>query len=722
LDKLDEDSDDLYHIDALPPPRDGGNRVLKCDETFAVLDSQGDILSSSARQHGLYHEGTRYLSHLQLSLGRYGLLPLGVSLRHDNVVLNVDLTNPDLYSKRQLTVPHGTIHISRTKFLQPGRLHERTRVTNYGNVPCEVELMLRCGADFVDLFEVRGTQRQARGEMLKTEIQGDSVTMSYRGLDRLTRFTRLDFSPPPARVGKEEVVFQLQLAAKEERLIHVTVQCSNEPPGPLAISYETAYARAHTAAQALERSDASIYSSNEQFNDWTNRSLVDLRMMLATTEDGLYPHAGVPWFSTPFGRDGVITALQALWINPSIAAGVLKFLARHQATEVDQARDAEPGKILHETRLGEMANLGEIPFGKYYGSVDSTPLFVMLAGAYYDATGDVDTIEKIWSHIDRALTWIDRWGDKDGDGFVEYDRQSEFGLVQQGWKDSRDSIFHADGSAAQSPIALCEVQGYVYAARRSAARLAQVLGHRARAEQLHLQADHLQENFDKTFWCEELSMYALALDGQKQQCKVRASNAGHCLFTGIALPERAAPLVDQLMSDEMFSGWGIRTLARSESRYNPMAYHNGSVWPHDNALIAEGFARYGFVDKSLKVLAALFDTSLFVELHRLPELFCGFPRRPAEGPVLYPVACAPQAWAAAAPLLMLKATLGLRIDANRRQVIFDHPSMPPFLDTVALRNVRVGTESLSLLLHRYPENVAVNVLSRTGNVEVVVIN
>jgi glycogen debranching enzyme len=262
----------------------------------------------------------------------------------------------------------------------------------------------------------------------------------------------------------------------------------------------------------------------------------------------------------------------------------------------------------------------------------------------------------------------------------------------------------------------------VYAARRSAARLAQVLGHRARAEQLQVQADHLQENFDKTFWCEELSMYALALDGQKQQCKVRSSNAGHCLFTGIALPERATPLADQLVSDEMFSGWGIRTLARSEPRYNPMAYHNGSVWPHDNALIAEGFARYGLVDRALKILAALFDASLFVELHRLPELFCGFPRRPAEGPVLYPVACSPQAWAAAAPLLMLKATLGLRIDANRRQLILDHPAMPSFLDSVALRNVRVGPELVSLTLHRYPENVAVNVLSRSGNVEVVVVN
>ncbi|HTM46152.1 MAG TPA: amylo-alpha-1,6-glucosidase [Polyangiaceae bacterium] len=717
---LEEDSNDLYHIDALPAPRDGGNRVLKCGDTFAVLDSQGDILSRSAHQHGLYHDGTRYLSHLQLSLGRHDLLPLGVSLRHENIVLNVDLTNPDLYNERQLSVPHGTIHISRSKFLQPGHLYERTRVTNYGNVACEVELTLRFGADFVDLFEVRGTRRKTRGELLGTETQADSVTMSYRGLDGLTRSTHLHFDPSPARVSKEIVVFKLQLAAKEERLIHVIVQCAHEAPNPPTVSYEIAYSRAHATAQALEMSDASIYSSNEQFNDWTNRSLADLRMMLSPTGDGLYPHAGVPWYCTPFGRDGVITALQTLWINPDIAAGVLKFLARNQADEVDPIHDAEPGKILHETRMGEMANLGEIPFGKYYGSVDSTPLFVMLAGAYYNATGDQETIEKLWPHIERALLWIDRWGDKDGDGFVEYDRQSDLGLVHQGWKDSHDSVFHADGTSAQSPIALCEVQGYVYAARRNAAHLARVLGHTARADQLRLQAEQLQEKFDKIFWCEEISMYALALDGNKQQCKVRSSNAGHCLFTGIALPQRAKPLAEQLVSDEMFSGWGIRTLARSEQRYNPMAYHNGSVWPHDNALIAEGFAHYGLIDKAQKLLAGLFDASLFVELHRLPELFCGFPRRPAEGPVLYPVACSPQAWAAAAPLLMLKATLGLRVDANECELIFDHPAMPSFLDSLLLRNVRVGAHSVNLELHRYPENVAVNVLSRSGNVEVVV--
>jgi glycogen debranching enzyme len=721
LDDL-EDSDDLYHIDALPPPRDGGNRVLKCDDTFAVLDSHGDILASSARQHGLYHEGTRYLSHLQLSLGKYGLLPLGVSIRHENIVLNVDLTNPDLYGKRQLSVPHGTIHIARTKFLQPGHLYERARITNYGNVPCEVELMLRFGADFLDVFEVRGTPRTARGKLLSAQTTHDSVTISYRGLDQKTRFTRLDFNPPPAQISDEEAVFHLQLAAKDEKLLHVTVQCTGEPAGAPTVSYEHAYARAHCVAQALERSDATIYSSNEQFNDWTNRSLCDLRMMLSTTEDGLYPHAGVPWFCTPFGRDGLITALQALWINPDIAAGVLKFLARHQASQVDETRDAEPGKILHETRMGEMATLGEIPFGKYYGSVDSTPLFVMLAGAYYDATGDSETIERLWPQIDQALTWIDRWGDKDGDGFVEYDRQSDLGLVHQGWKDSRDSVFHADGTSAQSPIALCEVQGYVYAARRSAAQLARLLGHDARAEQLRIQAEHLQENFDEAFWCEELATYALALDGNKQQCRVRASNAGHCLFTGIALPHRAKPLAAQLMSDDMFSGWGIRTLARSEPRYNPMSYHNGSVWPHDNALIAEGFARYGMIDEALKVMAALFDTSLFVELHRLPELYCGFPRRPSEGPVLYPVACSPQAWAASAPLLILKATLGLRVDALRSQLIFDHPAMATFLDRLVLRNLRVGAHTIDVELHRYPENVAVSVLSRTGDVEVVVIN
>ncbi len=712
--------DDPYYVTAPAPPGGEQDRVLKQGDTFAVFDHHGDIRQVGMREQGLYHEGTRFLSRLVFRLGREQPLFLSSMAKEDNLLLTVDLTNPDARDGDRITVPRGTVHIFRGIVLWQGACHQRIRLRNYGTDPIEVTFSLHFEADYADIFEVRGTKRSRRGRDLTPDVDRAAVTLGYEGLDKVVRRTRLSFAPPPDRLTATDAQFRVPLAPHAEATVHVSVVCEAGDQPPPSIDYDASLVRAAQSVRTAQERTCTIYTDNELFNDWLNRSLADLNMMITRTPYGLYPYAGVPWFSTPFGRDGIITALQMLWVNPTVARGVLAYLAATQADALVPEQDAEPGKILHETRQGEMAALGEIPFGRYYGSVDSTPLFVMLAEAYYERTADRAFIESIWPNIERAVAWINTSGDPDGDGFVEYHRRSADGLVQQGWKDSHDSVFHADGTLAEGPIALCEVQGYAYAARRGAARLAALLGHAARAAELEKQAQELRARFEAAFWCDDLGTYALALDGRKQPCRVRTSNPGHCLYTGIVSPDRALRTAGTLLADRAFSGWGIRTVAEGEVRYNPMSYHNGSVWPHDNSLIGAGLARYHIKEAVLKVFTGLFDASLFVELRRMPELFCGFIRRPGEGPTLYPVACSPQAWAAGSVLLLLQSCLGLRIEAAAGRVHLDIPLLPDWLNEVHVRGLHVGEGTLDMRLHRHRGDVGVNILDRTGKVEVVV--
>ncbi|HSF57028.1 MAG TPA: amylo-alpha-1,6-glucosidase, partial [Candidatus Binatia bacterium] len=559
--------------------------------------------------------------------------------------------------------------------------------------------------------------RERRGVRSEAKIEADQVWFAYEGLDRLVRQMRIQCDPPPNSLTPSRANFIQRLGPKEEMEFFLAYGCEVNGSSSAGLSYRRAHTEAEVARKTLQAQDCQIRTSSEQFNEWLARSTSDLHMMFTATPFGFYPYAGVPWFSTPFGRDGIITALEYLWVNPEIARGVLAYLAAFQAKQRDPTRDAEPGKILHESRKGEMAALREIPFDRYYGSIDATPLFVVLAGAYFDCTHDLGFIRSIWPHIDLALRWIDNYGDRDGDGFLEYERHSPTGLIHQGWKDSWDAVFHGDGALVGGPVALCEVQGYAYAARLAGAAIASALGQIKKARMLLTRAEVLKENFQKSFWCEELSTYALALDGDKRQCRVSASNAGHCLYAGIAEPEEACRIAATMMAEHFFSGWGVRTLAVSESRFNPMSYHNGSIWPHDNALIAAGLARYGFKDQATRILSGLFDASLFVE-YRLPELFCGFYRRDGEGPVPYPVACSPQSWSAACVFLLLQSILGMKIEGAASRLSFVRPVLPEFLDGIQIKNLKVGNGSVDLLIQRRPRFATIEIERREGHVEV----
>lgn len=700
---------------------DGRRRILKQGETFAIFDRIGNLDARVSNEQGLYHEGTRFLSALRLRMNGARPLLLGSSVKDDNVLLAVDLTNPDTPREEGEPIPHGTLHLFRGMFLWGGVCYQRNRLYNYGRTPLDVVLSFEVDADYVDVFEVRGEERSRRGTPLESETTSQHVVLGYRGLDGVDRHTRLAFSPRPATVSESVVRYEVSLAPKESRELYVQIACELDHEPTDVLPHPTAYERALADKQEIGDQHCGVQTSNEQFNDWLGQSRADLHMMLTRTgEEEWYPYAGVPWFSTPFGRDGLITALECLWNMPFVAKGVLRFLARTQATGKEAERDAEPGKILHETRKGEMAALGEIPFARYYGTVDATPLFVLLAGAYHRRTGDVELIRDIWPNIERALHWIDVYGDADGDGFVEYTRKSPTGLRNQGWKDSSDAIFRADGSLVDGQVALCEVQGYVYAAKRHAARLARTLGHEDMAERRAREAEELRERFERAFWCEDINTYALALDGDKTPCRVRSSNAGHALFAGIASEERAGRVVETLFDENTYCGWGLRTVAHTEARYNPMSYHNGSIWPHDNALIASGLGAYGFKDEALALLTSFFDASLFVDLQRLPELLCGFRRRSGKGPILYPVACIPQSWAAGSVFLFLQACLGLSIDAPAREISFHYPLLPPSIEEIRITGLRVGDAGVDLRLRRHGRDVGVTILDRRGEVEVAV--
>jgi glycogen debranching enzyme len=699
--------------------------TLKSGSTFGIFDKIGDILFR--RQGGIYKGDTRFLSLLEVRINGEPPLLVSSKVREDNAVMTVHMTNSDIETGDRNALNRGLIHVNRLKYIWDNACYERFLVRNFDRRDRLVTFEINFEADFLDLFEVRGQKRVRRGRCWAELKSSAWVMLHYFGLDGLERKTSLKFEPEPTRLDVATALFEFLLAPRDAVQFVLRIACKDDGEDDEGNVFEVGrefYSSFRRARRAFIRSSAraaSLDSSDSLFNELARRSVADLYMLLTETSFGPYPFAGIPWFSTPFGRDGILTALFTLWIDPSIAKGVLSFLAATQAKHVDPDSDAEPGKILREMREGEMARLGEVPFARYYGSIDATPLFVLLVGEYFKRTGDLDTIRQLWPNVEAALHWIDTYGDPDGDGFVEYHRKEAGSLINQGWRDSEDAIFHEGGQLAEGPIALCEVQAYVYGAKRHAAALASALDRPIAAATLSRQADVLRENFEAAFWCDDLSTYALALDGTKRPCRVICSSAGHTLLTGIASPEHARRVANTLLGTDCFSGWGVRTVARSASLYNPISYHNGSVWPHDNAIIALGLTRYDFKPAVRKLFSGLFYSAGFTDSRRLPELFCGFSDRSLNAPTAYPGACIPHSCASAALFALVQSIVGLSFEKCAKEIRFNQPTLPDFLGHLHLRGLHARNGVVDVVLRRHGSDVSVNVTRRQGRVPMVLV-
>jgi glycogen debranching enzyme len=695
-------------------------RVLAHGESFAVFETTGDILESPVEALGFFYRDTRHLSCFEIGIAGEAPHFLNSYVSDDNAEVRANLTNPDLRDDDDSKLlPRDLIQIQRSWVLSSSRLFQRIAIRNFAPSTVKIELDFGIGADFRDMFEVRGLSRKKRGETHAPKVGRNSVEFHYTGLDGINRSTLVSFSRKPSRLVESSASFMLSLkrdAAMEMEIRVEARQNNSRSNGIIAVprTFGDALERRQREVGEVASGFTRITTSNQITNSLIERSLGDLAALTTVSDRGNSIMAGIPWFATLFGRDSIITALSVLPFFPELAAGVLRTLASLQGTESNDARDEEPGKIIHEMRACEMANTSEVPFGRYYGSIDSTPLFGWLLGRYVAATGDIKLAEELWPNVERALGWIGNYGDRDGDGYVEYLRETPRGLANQGWKDSLDSISHSDGTLAKAPIALAEVQGYVYAAYSSLAEVAGRLNRHDLRDHLREEARTLKANFERDFWLKKETMLALALDGDKRQCAVMASNGAHCLAAGLLDGDRAAALSERLLAEDMFSGWGVRTLSSSERRYNPMSYHNGSVWPHDNAMAAWGLAAAGRNDGAVKIMTGLFDAAAGLNNESLPELFCGFSREPSLGPVPYPVACHPQAWSAASVFLLLQAILGIEVRGLERRVVMRSPMMPDWLEWIRFDDLRLGQSSLSFIARRSRHGASIEVLEKRG--------
>ena len=696
-------------------PRKASNLTLIDGKTFLSTNPSGDIMPAGAPDVGFFHDDTRFLSRLELRMNGHstGLLS---SSTEQTFLSQIELTTGRSTVRDTYEIPENTIHIRREQVLNSDILYDFLTFENFNFHELELTIELAYEADYMDVFQVRGVARQQMGHYYKPLAHRDSLIFYYRGRDEVVRETVVHFSLPPEHLEDATARWRLKLPPFKRFQLQTTIT-------PLVESKRTRAGRAdfiqslRSRREAIDRWESQstqFQSSNRIFDQLMRTCTGDFHALQIPDGKEHVIGAGVPWFATMFGRDSIIAAFQSLLLNPQLACETLRVLARHQGKEKNDWRDEEPGKILHEYREGEMTKAGEMPFGPYYGSVDATPLWLVLLSETFNWTADEQLVKDMLPHARRALEWIDQYGDADGDGFVEYLRRSPRGLVNQGWKDSWDANVHRDGENAKPPIALCEVQGYVYEAKYRLASLMRSFGDTTVADKLKKDAAELAKRFEKAYWMPQCGFYAMALDRDKRQLQVISSNPGHLLFTRMLPLERARAVTQRLMQSDMFSGWGLRTMSRDERVFNPLSYHRGSVWPHDNSLIAHGMALNEFRVPAQQGLTALFQAAMNFRDYRLPELFCGVQRREYDEPVHYPVSCSPQAWASGAMFLILTSVLGIRPSAQRKELNILNPMLPEWLNSLRIRNLRVGKSRVGLDFTRSGTRTFCNVVDVEG--------
>jgi len=698
-------------------------RVLADGRSFAAFNVGGDIVRSPLEALGFYHRDTRHLSQFELTIAGQAPHLLNSYLSDDRVQLRVNMTNPDLRAVNGGgRLRRDDLQIQRSWILADPVVLHRLVIHNFSGQQLRLPVEIRFNVDFSDLFEARGLHRINHGAGAAPTVHGNQVRFAYRGLDNVERCTIVEFSRKPRVLDESHAEFIIDMEPRGgfEIETYVVAEHAGEKP-PLhrrERSFEQALRTREAEVSVLKSDAAAISASNELVGALLGASYADLMSLTSLHGDRSFIMGGIPWFATLFGRDSIITSMSMLPFMPRLAERTLRALASLQGKTVDPSRDEQPGKIIHEIRFGEMAATGEIPFGHYYGNIDGTPLFVWLYSKYVFSTGDLKFAEDLWPNVQSALAWIENYGDRDGDGFVEYFCETPRGLANQGWKDSFDSISHADGRLADAPIALCEVQGYVYAAYLGAADVASLLGHRNLPDILRERANALKKSFLRKFWLDDKGIVALALDRDKKPCSVMASNVGHCMAAGLLEGDYLSALASRLTADDMFSGWGVRTLSALERRYNPMGYHNGSVWPHDNAFVASGLAKIKGRKGVLDIFEGLLNAAVHLNTGSLPELFCGFPRESRLGPVPYPVACHPQAWSAASIMMVVQEMIGMQVKALEHKVVFHLPVLPSFVDWLRIEDLRVGSDKISFVVRRTPTGAAIEMLKKEGSVSI----